>query len=136
MNIFDFVYNNNFFLLILDCNDLLCTDFCLNTSELIENCNSKCRKSIYDDDDKGKQKSAELVEFIMNRFFLYRSKNEILFDRNIKKDLNMELNNLSNIAAEKTGKNAIDDVKERIVQLRKKLLDEETNLLNLYKLKS
>jgi len=73
----------------------------------------------------------------MKRFFLYRNKNEILFDSNNRKDLNMEIDYLGNINSNKSGKGKnIFEVKKRIDELRKKLMEEETNLLNLYKLKS
>lgn len=73
----------------------------------------------------------------MKRFFLYRNKNEILFDGNNKKDTSSGTNKLPNVASNKsTSRNAIENVKKRIEELRKKLMDEETNLLNLYKMKS
>lgn len=121
-------------LINLDCNDLLCSDFCFNSgTELTENCNARCKKSIFD--GKNKEKYDNSIEFILKRFFLYKNKNEILYDNN-QKDFSLELNNLIKTNEEKSNKsNPIEIAKNKIEDLKKQLLNEETNLLNLYKLK-
>jgi len=102
-------------------------------TELIEKCNSRCRKNIYE--EKVKETNGDSVEFILKRFFLYKNKNEILFDNN-KKDYS-ELKNLIKIEADKfINHNSIENVKKRIDDLKKKLFDEETSLLNLYRQKN
>ena len=92
----------------------------------------------------------------MKKFYLYKNKNDIFSDTNFNinnndnynkikttstfnnKNKNNNIDNDKNYEIDKIsfGKsNKIDDTKKRIDILRKKLLEEESNLLDLYKLK-
>jgi len=68
-----------------------------------------------------------LIEFILKKYLTYRNKNDILSDNIYKQTDNLKRNNNTN---------TVENIKKRIDILRKSLLDEETNLLNLYKLRT
>ena len=80
-----------------------------------------------------------MIEFILKRYKLYANKNELLFD-NMKND---ELNgfsenykNKTNTEIDKNMNNAVENSKKIIQSLKNRLIEEETNLMNLYKLKN
>jgi len=108
-------------------------------AENIKNCHLDCKKSIFTQESDIKNEG--LVELIIKRYLLYKNKNDILYDNNnsLKKDFsnpNLEINKISKNDVNSNGNgNTIENVKKRIDELRKNLLEEETNLLNLYKLK-
>ncbi len=68
-----------------------------------------------------------MIEFILKKYLTYRNKNDILSDNIYKQTDNLKRNNNTN---------TVENIKKRIDILRKSLLDEETNLLNLYKLRT
>jgi hypothetical protein len=123
----------------IDCQQMLCFDFCQNKYLLnTNNCLKECNDNLV---EKKEIKTNENIEFILKKFFLYRNKNEILNDSNNKgkdKNINNENNynkfddEISSLDKSKT----IESSKKKIDILRKKLLEEESNLLDLYKLKS
>lgn len=129
------------------CKETLCTDFCNDSPNLV---NDKCFKdcSMF----QTVSNKEDLYQFIIRRHSYYEAKLEVIddklnfdidktklsLDRNLTegmKSIGKKENSTKIMTEEERIEKMIKSKKNEIEQLKKKVIQEETNLLGLYKIK-
>lgn len=125
----------------IDCKETLCNDYCNDSPNLV---NDKCFKecSMFVNENK----KEDLFQYIIKRHSYYEAKIDVI-DEKMNEDSNnkvlVNLNNSTNsstsngtlLSEEERIEKMIKSSKETIEKLKKKMIDEEKNLLGLYKIK-
>lgn len=120
-----------------DCHEVLCSDYCLNSLKIFDgSCLKNCRL-FYLQSERNEDK---MLNTIIKRHHLYQSKSFLLNEQNrlISSSANFFNLNATNVdAADINRKNfkysEITSTKQKIEILKKQILIQENNLLNLYK---